>query len=204
MRRHNPSLPRTAASHSERPAVAVAELWLFASVMKTLFISLSLLFACAFQAIAEAGASLIVATFNVNCGNLHMDQIRDAIKASKADVIFLQETTVESERYLKSELKSLYPYFCSTGYERRFAEDRLAFLSKLPLREIVFSPPSGGHFGCYSAICEIGKTTVKLINIHLASFAIPPQAGVIGILTAMNDAEGSHAVEIEAISRMIA
>ena len=171
--------------------------------MKTSFISLFLLFACAFQASAEPGASLVVATFNVNCGNLHLDQIRDMIKASKADVVFLQETTIESERYLKSELKSLYPNFCSTGYERRFAEDRLAFLSKLPLREIVFSPPSGGYFGCYSANCEVGKTTVKLINVHLAPFVIPPQPGILGLLKAMNDAEGRHAVEIESISRML-
>ncbi|HEX5398968.1 MAG TPA: endonuclease/exonuclease/phosphatase family protein [Verrucomicrobiae bacterium] len=142
-----------------------------------------------------------MATFNLNCRNPHTDQILDALKDTKADVLFLQETTVESERFLATQLNASYPYFYATGHLGRFAEEGLAFASKIPLREVTFSPPDKGFFGFYSATCRVGETTVKLINVHLTPFVIRQGAGIVGDLAEIQGTEDKHAAEIETIVR---
>lgn len=148
---------------------------------------------------AEEVSSLRVATFNLNCRNQHKDQILDALKATKADVLFLQETTIASERFLTAQLNASYPYFYATGYHGRYAEERLAFASKIPLREVIYSPPGKGFFGFYSAACPMGETTVKLINVHLTPFVIRRGSGITDVLAEMKGTEDKHAAEMEAI-----
>lgn len=59
----------------------------------------------------EPARSFRVATYNLNWGNRRGDQVLDAIATAKADVVFLQETTRQSERFLQEHLKKSYPYF---------------------------------------------------------------------------------------------
>lgn len=164
-----------------------------------LVISLSLLMAPCFSAFGGQSNSVRIATFNLNCGNRSWGQILEAIKMSNADILLLQETTIESERFLQSRLQASYPYFYATGYQGLIPAERLAFVSRFPLREVRFFPPDKGLFGFYSAICDIAKTPVKLVNVHLTPFVVRPNAGFIEILTAVNDAEGKHAAEIQSI-----
>lgn len=162
---------------------------------------LIILFLLALWVHAKEVSSLRVATFNINCRNQHPDQICDAIKATKADVIFLQETTVGFERFLQSKLNAAYPYFYATGYHGRYAEERLAFLSRIPLREPIYSPPGKGFFGFLSATLPVGETTVKLINVHLTPFVIRSGSGIAGVLAEIKATEDKHAAEMEAIAR---
>ena len=146
-------------------------------------------------------SSLRVATFNVNCRNQRQDQMLEALKATKADIVLLQETTVESERFLEDQLHHSYPHFYATGYHGRYAEERLAFVSKVPLRQVEYSPPGKGLFGFYSAVCQLGPVSVKLINVHLTPFVIRRGAGIGGVLAEIEGAEDKHAAETEAIAQ---
>lgn len=148
---------------------------------------------------AQDVLSLRVVTFNLDCRNPHQDQILDALKSAKADVLFLQETTVETERFLATQLNASYPYFYATGHLGRFAEERLAFASKIPLHDVTFSPPDKGFFGFYSATCREGETTVKLINVHLTPFLIGHGVGLMGVFAEIQGTEETHAAEMEAI-----
>lgn len=150
---------------------------------------------------AKEVSSLRVATFNIDCRNQHPNQILDALKVTKADVVFLQETTVGFERFLQSQLNATYPYFYATGYHGRYAEERLAFLSKTPLQGLSYSPPDKGFFGFYSATYPAGETSVKLINVHLTPFVIRSGFGIAGALAEIEATEDKHTAEIEAITQ---
>lgn len=151
----------------------------------------------------ERGQSVRIATYNLNWGNRQGDQVLDAIAASKADILFLQETTRQSERFLQSRLQFSYPYFHAEGHDGRFAAERFAFASKVPLRDVVFAPPDKGLFGFYSASCALGGTRVTLINVHFTPFVIQRGFSVGEMLAALNSTEAKHAAEIEAVSERI-
>lgn len=153
---------------------------------------------------AGEASSLRVATFNLNCRNPYPDQILEAIRATRADVVFLQETTVELERFLSDQLQANYPYFYATGYDGRFAEERLAFASRIQLRQVTYSPPGQGFFGFYTAMCPVGDTEVKLINVHLTPFMVHRGSGIPAIWAEIQRAEGAHAEEMKAITRAFA
>jgi len=97
--------------------------------------------------------SLRVATYNLdwvkNCG----EKALDVIKASKADILFLQETTLQSESFLQPQLKASHPYFHAQGHDGQYYAERFAFASRFPLRDITFTPPDQGLFGFLSATC---------------------------------------------------
>lgn len=144
-------------------------------------------------------ASLRLATFNVNCRNQHHEQVLEALRATKADLVFLQETTIQLEQFLRDELHAYYPHFYATGYHGRYAEERLAFVSKIPLRQVEYSPPERGLFGFYSAVYRLGQTSVKVINVHLTPFVIRRGLGIGGVLAEIEGTEHKHAAEMEAI-----
>jgi endonuclease/exonuclease/phosphatase (EEP) superfamily protein YafD len=170
---------------------------------RTLILSVALVLLRLFQQWmpAEDVTSLRVVTFNLHCRNPHYDQILEALKAVDADVLFLQETTVESERFLAGQLNASYPYFYATGHLGRFTEEGLAFASKIPLRDVTFSPPDKGFFGFFSATCRVGETSVKLINVHLTPFVIRHESGIMRVLAEIQRTEDSHAAEIDAVSK---
>lgn len=148
---------------------------------------------------SQDASSLRVVTFNLDCRNPHPDQILGALKSANADVLFLQETTVETERFLATQLNASYPYFYATGHLGRFAEEGLAFASRFQLYDVTFTPPDKGFFGFYSATCRVGETTVRLINVHLTPFLIRPQMGITGTLAEIQGTEDIHAAEMNAI-----
>ena len=149
----------------------------------------------------EAPRSLRFATYNINWGNSYGDQVLDAIAEAKADVLFLQETTLQSEAFLQPRLSGWYPYFYVAGHEGQYAAERFAFASSIPLRDVVFTPPASGLFGWFSARCEIEGIQVALVNVHLTPLTIQADsvAGVGALMSALDAAEAKHAAEIEAI-----
>ena len=168
------------------------------------FVAPAILFLFSPCLLAEEVSSLRVVTFNLDCRNPHPEQIVDALKSATADVLILQETTFETERFLAVQLSDSYPYFYATGHLGHFAEEGLAFASKTPLRDVTFSPPDKGFFGFFSATCRMGETNVRLINVHLTPFLIRPGAGIMGVLAEIQGAEDTHAAEMEAITRSFA
>ncbi len=82
--------------------------------MKTLAILLTLFVNLASNAMAEP---LRVATYNLNWGNRRGDQVLDAISTAKPDLVCFQETTPQSEQFLRAKLAPTFPYFAAVGHE---------------------------------------------------------------------------------------
>jgi len=169
--------------------------------MKAVLFASALLLLPSLLIAGEPPQSFRVATYNLNWGNRRGDQILDAIVTSKADVVFLQETTPQSERFLQRRLRNIYPHFRSIGHDGRYAAERFAFASRVALRDVVFHPPANGLFGFFTATCRIGGEPVRLINVHLSPFVLRRGSGITGMMAALYRTEKQHHAEIEAICR---
>ena len=168
--------------------------------MKPLLASLLLLLAFAVNASAD---SLRVATFNVNWQNRHWDAILTAITSAEPDIVALQETTPELERFLRKRLSATHPHFYSTGNDGRYGAERFCFASRGQLTDLTYSLPTVGMFGFYSATASTDAGPVRLINVHLKPFLIDRRAGVAEIMRRISDTEGIHVAEVEAIAGTI-
>lgn len=122
--------------------------------LSSLFGALSLVIILSFGAHAQL---LCVATYNLNYGNRRGDQVLDAISKASPDLICFQETTIQSEQFLRDRLAKTYPFFHSVGHEGRYYAERFAFASKTKLTDVEFVPPTQGLFGFYLATLEIGR-----------------------------------------------
>ena len=168
--------------------------------MKTLASLLIVAITLASDACAD---SFRIATYNLNWGNRRGDMVLAAISESKPDLVCFQETTVQSERFLRQRLAKTHPYFHSIGHEGRFAAERFAFASKTELKELVYVPPTAGLFGFYSANLDIDGTRVHVVNVHLTPFTIKRGSGIAGAMTALSETEDKHQIEIDAIVKHI-
>jgi endonuclease/exonuclease/phosphatase (EEP) superfamily protein YafD len=127
--------------------------------------------------------------------------VLSAIGEARADILFLQETTRQSEAFLQPQLAGWYPHFYAAGHQGDYAAERLAFASKYPLRDVAFTPPEHGLFGSLSANCDIAGHKITLVNVHLTPVTLPrtSQAEAMGVLAALGETEAVHAAEIKSI-----
>lgn len=165
--------------------------------MKTL-LRLLLVFLCLIS--YARGGSFRVATFNLNWGNRRGDLALNAITAAKPDLICFQETTVQSERFLRDKLSAEFPHFISVGHKGRFAAERFAFASKTHLTDPKYSAPADGLFGFYAVTVSIDDTHVRVINMHLTPVVLKRGDRFTAAMTALSDAEAKHKAEIVAIT----
>lgn len=149
------------------------------------------------------GQSFRIATFNVNYANTRGDQVLEAISEASPDILCLQETTLQSEGWLRKQLVASHPEFPAAGHEGKYYAERFAFASKLKPVELVYHPPKAGLFGFYEATYEIHGRMVRIINVHLSPFGIPRGAGLTDALAAISRTEARHTSEIEAILKSI-
>lgn len=167
--------------------------------MKTfLSLSASLLIFVLTGVVAYA-QSLRVATFNVNFANRQGDEVLDAISEADADILCLQETTTQSEKFLRKHLAAKYPEFHAVGHKGKHFAERFVFASKLKPRDLVFVPPAEGPFGFYCATFTFKGTDIRVINVHLMPFVVPRNASVVDAMAAVAATETKHAAEIAAI-----
>jgi endonuclease/exonuclease/phosphatase (EEP) superfamily protein YafD len=150
-----------------------------------------------------SGQSVRVATFNVNYGNRLGDQVLGAIAESKADILCLQETTAQSEQFLRKHLAATYPEFHSVGHQGHFYAERFVFASRMKPRDVVFVPPKDGLFGFYCATFLCGGTDVRVINVHLTPFGVPREATILEGMAAIAATESKHAGEIAGILKAV-
>jgi len=108
-----------------------------------------------------------IATYNINFGNNALDTVQQAILEADPDIIALQETTYESESYLKKTLKDKFPYITFQGFKGMYYAERFGFLSKYPILEKKYIEPKFGIFGTYYTVFEIGERKIQLANVHL-------------------------------------
>jgi len=151
----------------------------------------------------DGSDSIRIATYNLNWGNRRGDQMIDAIESADADILCLQETTPQSEQFLRKRLADRYRYFHSTGHEGRYGAERFAFASRIELDEVTFHPPTGGLFGFYTATFHYGGDDGRIVNVHLTPFRFKKGGGISGAMAAISDTEEQHGQEIDAIVKAI-
>ena len=179
--------------------------------------AMGLVFILCFGAQAQ---SLCVATYNLNNGNRRGDQVLDAISRASPDLICFQESTTQSEQFLRDRLAKTYPFFHSVGHEGKYYAERFAFASKTKLTDVEFVPPTQGLFGFYLATLEVGRDArvpssevgrdtgvpsqkIQIVNVHLTPFHGNLKDGVLGATSALASTEKTHAVEIDAILKRV-
>lgn len=161
-----------------------------------------LIAACALASTATA-QTLRIATYNLNWANGRGEQVLDAIGTADPDLICFQETTVQSEQFLRKHLAKSHPHFHAAGHEGKYAAERFAFASRTELRAVSFVPPSAGLFGFYTARTELAGKTVHVANVHLTPVLLQRDGGIRDALEAISKAEERHALEIAAIADAI-
>ena len=90
----------------------------------------------------------------------------DIIRRSGANIICLQETTPQWEAYLKRELAGEYSLAEFRNSPARMGGG-LAFLTKLPAREIAYIPSETGWFDGWIMLFQTDVGPVQVVNVHL-------------------------------------
>ncbi|WP_160148256.1 endonuclease/exonuclease/phosphatase family protein [Rubripirellula obstinata] len=168
--------------------------------MKTLAILLTIL---AIQCSTVLAESFRIATYNLNWNNRHGDQVLDAISTAKPDLICFQETTLQSERFLREKLSVDFPHFISAGHAGKYAAERFAFASKTPLSNPKFTPPDAGLFGFYSTTISVGGTAIHVVNVHLSPVVLQRGDRITAVMNELSRTEAKHEIEIAAITGAI-
>jgi endonuclease/exonuclease/phosphatase family metal-dependent hydrolase len=142
---------------------------------------------------ASTPTSFKVASFNILYVNKDLKAIAATIRQADADVICLQETNEDSERFLRGQLAKTYPFMTFQGAD--FAGG-LGILSKVPLRNVRRVPPKFGVFG--TAICEanLAGRSVQIVDAHLYPTIPPRDANLRTLLRAWQQAEAVRAKEV--------
>jgi endonuclease/exonuclease/phosphatase (EEP) superfamily protein YafD len=132
------------------------------------------------------GPRFTLLTYNVNWGGPRPELAVDVIRKSGADIVCLQETTLEWEQYLRQALGHEY-----SVVEFRQSQTRvgggLAFLSKLPAREVAYVPSETGWFDGWIMAFDTASGPVQVLNVHLHPPVSEKGSWVSGYLTTRGD-----------------
>ncbi|HPD29680.1 MAG TPA: endonuclease/exonuclease/phosphatase family protein [Phycisphaerae bacterium] len=144
-----------------------------------------------------------VATLNVYFENRSPEPAVKAIRESKADAVFLQETTSKIEQLLRKELKDLYPYTVFKGGGGRIPTDRFGVLARSPIEKTRFLPPRSGLFGTLVAQTVMDGRRLQLVNVHLKPLQLQPNARPAQHLQAFKALDKAHTAELGFILKSI-
>ncbi|MCB9925888.1 MAG: endonuclease/exonuclease/phosphatase family protein [Planctomycetaceae bacterium] len=163
---------------------------------------ISIIIVC-FLASSAWADTLCVATYNLNYANRRGDQVLDAIATADPDLVCFQETTIQSEGFLREHLKKTHPFFYSVGHKGQYYAERFAFASKTKLTDVKFTEPNAGLFGFYAATAETTRGPIQVVNAHLSPFQFKRGGGIADAMSALSATEEVHATEIAAIVEAI-
>lgn len=118
------------------------------------------------QAEVPAGTRFQILTYNVNWGAPRPELTVEILKQSGADIVCLQETTPEWERFLRRELARDYS-FADFQHSLTRMGGGLAFLSRLPMQEVAHIPSDTGWFDGWIMEFKTAVGAVQVLNVHL-------------------------------------
>lgn len=121
------------------------------------------LFVPKFGAGGENGRSITALTYNVNFLNSDQDGMIEAIRAADADIVGLQEVTLQHTELIEAELSEQYPYRVFADPE--FRSD-VSLLSKYPvveLKQFVLLPRRMS----LHAVVDVDGQLIDVIVVHL-------------------------------------
>ncbi len=146
------------------------------------------------DAAAPTPAEFTVATFNMNWGNVDLDDTVEIIRRSGADVVCMQETNAASERRIRRRLARLYPHM---EFRRGGAfSDGFAVLSKTPLARVRMIPARHGFFGTLVAETRLMGRRVQFASVHLEPVYPRNNEGFLGMIGVFLRTEEIHRREI--------
>ena len=161
-----------------------------------------LILLCLCHATVVRGATTItVATYNILFQNPDLPGVVTVIREAQADLVCLQETNADSEKFLRAKLGGEYPhqvYFGGKG------SDGLGVLSKTPLRGVKFLEPKFGTRGTVIGETQLGGTNVQFANLHLTTPKTRRVNSLPGVLKMFADAGETHGKEIARIHETLA
>lgn len=96
----------------------------------------------------KPGRPITAMSFNVMLGNQDYAPLASAIRASKADIVGLQELTPELAKPLMQELAKDYPYNTLTLVEGKEAETE-GIVSRFPIETMTVFPLPGRRYGMH-------------------------------------------------------
>lgn len=149
------------------------------------------------QGVTPLPKSLRIATYNINWGNPNLPGCVATIRQANADLVCLQETTAESEAYIRQALSKDYPHMLFRGHHGEYRAERFGFLSRSPLSNPEFVPPRHGIFGALLADISFRQRSVRVMNVHLQPFQASREGGVLGAISALQEVEQAHQAEID-------
>lgn len=105
-----------------------------------------------------------VVTYNINWGAPDAYGVLESLVDVDADIVCLQETHIQWERFLKQSLKDEYPYsyFHSSG-----GAGGIAFLSKYPFINVTPLSSDAGWFPALLGKIKTKLGTIQILNVHL-------------------------------------
>jgi endonuclease/exonuclease/phosphatase family metal-dependent hydrolase len=131
-------------------------------------------------------ADFNILTYNVNWGGAGADQVARFILESGAEIVCLQETTPEWERIIKREASRDY-LFSEFRESKGRMGGGLAFLSKVPAREIAYIPSETGWFDGWVVEFATAAGPVQVLNVHLRPPVSDRGGWVSGYLNTRDD-----------------
>ena len=135
---------------------------------------------------AAVGLALRVLTYNVNWGAPRPDLAAEVIRASGADIVCLQETTPQWERFLRQALSKEYP-FAQFRQSKLRSGGGLAYLAKMPGNEVAYVPSNTGWFDGWLMAFQTAIGSVQVLNVHLRPPVSDSGSFVAGYLTTSGD-----------------
>src|SRR5215204_2417047 len=134
------------------------------------------------------GPHFTLMTYNVNWGGARADLAAAIIRAEQPDIVCLQETNQEWEKYLRAALAREYRYMSFRESAGR-AGGGLGFLSKVPAGEVAYVPSDSGWFDGWIMGFETSLGKVQVLNVHLRPPVSDRGSWVSGYLTTGDDRE---------------
>jgi endonuclease/exonuclease/phosphatase family metal-dependent hydrolase len=140
-----------------------------------------------------------LATYNINFGNPNLSAVIDAIKASDADIVCLQETNARSAAVLKLAFGKQYNYIRFNGTVKPYLAGGFAVLSRVPIVNEWFIPARHGLFGIHAFEVKLNDRELQIFSVHMQPVRIPRGGGVRNLaatLTAFSKNKETHEQEI--------
>lgn len=146
--------------------------------------------------LVNATNRLTVATFNVFYGNRDLSGVATAIAATQADVVCLQETNAESERFLRGQFSMRYPH---QAYHGSVGQGGFGVLSVVPLSDFRVIPPTHGLFGSWLFRAVWTDTFVEFAVVHLHPPDVDQATSLAGVMRMFERSEEIQSREIAAL-----
>jgi endonuclease/exonuclease/phosphatase family metal-dependent hydrolase len=147
---------------------------------------------------ASQPSGFIVATYNINYGNVNLKNTVETIRKAKADLVCLQETNKDSEKAVREALGAQYPYM--TFHDQPGAAG-FAILAKSPLKNVRVIRRQFGPHDTVLADVEPGGRIVTVVNVHLQPTVPAETDGLPAMMRLFLKTEAIRIKEIELIHK---